>query len=126
MNEQKLRKIAKAQAAAMKTRAAEQGHPFHISVEIASLMLALNGMSKNEQRRFIGPTASAAAEILGVSRQRVYQLVNAGRLQAIELFADDLDDSGKAYTLCVMVSAASIKDYQESSRRPGPKANKGK
>jgi len=75
---------------------------------------------EDERDEWNGPSPGGAAGDLGVSRQRIHQLLSQGKLNGIELVDDD--GSFRAFT----VTKASIRRYQESDRKPGPKAAKGR
>lgn len=62
------------------------------------------------QHGIILPQA-AAAQLLGVSRQRVFQLVEEGRLQTVELAG------------CRYVTESSIRAFAEAERRSGVHLN---
>lgn len=54
-------------------------------------------------------TVAAAAEALGISRVQVSRLLLAGRIK------------GQKFGPVWRVNAASVEDYADSERRPGPK-----
>lgn len=66
------------------------------------------------ESQWFGPTVSVAAERAGVSRQRIYQLLEQGTLEGIQLTDDD--DNPVAF----MVTESSLWDYMQSTRKPGP------
>jgi hypothetical protein len=72
-------------------------------------------LPENERDEWDGVSPGGAAGQLGVSRQRIHQLLTQGKLNAVELI--DEDGTFRAFT----VTAASIRRYQESDRKPGPK-----
>lgn len=75
------------------------------------------GAPEYEQKGLsIGYSILGAAAYLKVSRQRVYQLIKAGRLEAFEL----VDDA--KYPAGVFVKARSLSEFKYSDRKPGPKA----
>lgn len=72
-------------------------------------------VSDEERDEWNGPSPGGAAGELGVSRQRVHQLLAKGKLNGIEFV--EKDGSFRAFT----VTDASIRRYKESDRKPGPK-----
>lgn len=72
-------------------------------------------LSDKEREEWIGPSPGGAAGDLGVTRQRIHQLLCEGKLDGIEIA--DHRDRGVA----VFVTTASIRRYQESDRKRGPK-----
>lgn len=76
----------------MKTIAAEFDFPFVASLpasERKSALASVRDVVEEAERVFLdkGPVLpqGIVAEMLGLSRQRVWQLVNAGRLEAVEV-----------------------------------------
>ena len=78
-------------------------------------------VSKNQELdneglpNFNGLSPGGAASRLGVSRQRISQLVKEGKLDRIEI----IDDAG--HQLGVLITSDSIERFKQSGRKPGPK-----
>lgn len=64
----------------------------------------------------VGFAVASAARRLGVSRQRVHQLVQSGRLEAYELLDDE------KYSSALFITRGSIAAFEKSGRQPGLKA----
>lgn len=83
-------------------------------------------MKPQERRQLVGPTPRTAASILGVSRQRVYQLIKQGKLEVVELWDQPSDDPAESDLssgpIAVMITRRSLRRFQNSDRRPGPKS----
>jgi hypothetical protein len=65
-----------------------------------------------------------AAALLGLTRQRVYQLIQDGRLRAWFVFdahAGECQDVPGNQASYVFVSAEDVQAYGATPRRPGPK-----
>lgn len=73
------------------------------------------GSLKAEFKVRLGVTVMSAAEALGVSRQRIYQLVKDRQLEAFEL-TDDLGNSAG-----VFIKTASLKNRIKNQGKPVPR-----
>lgn len=65
-------------------------------------------------------TVRDASRRLGVNRQRVYQLINKGRLIAVCPIDRKPPEGGRPFDV-LRVSRDSIDSYRDSDRKPGPK-----
>lgn len=77
---------------------------------------AMANATRAEEKELNGPSPGGLAEVLGLSRQRVYQLLKEGKLEGVAVM------DAKFGLRAFYVTESSIERYAMSNRRPGPKA----
>lgn len=87
-----------------------------LKISLWGLLLAEKRDDRAHQKKWNGPSPGGAAGDLGVSRQRIHQLLSKGILESITL----TDYAGRKVAL--IVTDESIERYKASERKPGPKA----
>lgn len=68
----------------------------------------------------MGPSPGGAAAVLGITRQRVHQLILVGQLDAVYVWDDHKSRRGGARPAMVMLSEVSMERWRKS--KPGEQA----
>lgn len=88
--------------------------------ELAAESKGVSSLQRGRREYSIGLTVQSVADALGVSRQRVYQLIYARVLRGFELKDDAGNPAG------IFVDPESVEAFKASGRRPGPKKKAAK